>query len=75
MATVGDFVRVLDGRFKDFCGEVRSVDVASRVAIVGVVLFGRETPAEVSLDQVELAERPDQTSPDRPRDPTDILDD
>lgn len=75
MLKVGDYVRVLEGRFTDFCGELRSVDVASRVALVGVILFGRETPVEVSVDQVELAERPGLTSADRPRDPTDILDD
>lgn len=72
---VGEYVRVLEGRFADFCGEVRSVDAGSRVAVVSVVLFGRETPVEVSIDQLEAVERPNSKSPDRPRDPTDILDD
>lgn len=75
MPEVGDYVRVLEGRFADFCGELRSVDVGSQVALVGVLLFGRETPVEFSIDQVEVAERPGTKSADRHRDPTEILDD
>jgi hypothetical protein len=71
---VGDYVRVLEGRFADFCGEVRSVDAGSDVALVGVIMFGRETPVEVSIDQIELAQRPVTKSAGAPPDPTDILD-
>lgn len=73
MPDVGDYVRVLEGRHANFCGEVRAIDVSSQVATVAIVLFGRETPVEVSIGELAAAERP--VTPSRtPRDPTDILD-
>jgi transcription antitermination factor NusG len=71
---VGDYVRILSGKFPDFCGELRSVDIGTQVAFISVTLFCRETAVEVLLDKIEAAERPVTTPAGRPRDPTDILD-
>ena len=51
---VGDTVRILDGPLSSFTGTVESVDVDNNAVNVVVSMFGRETPVELELDQVEL---------------------
>ena len=50
---VGDTVRILDGPLSSFTGVVESVDIDANQVSVVVSMFGRETPVEFELDQVE----------------------
>ena len=52
----GDSVRIIDGAFKDFIGTVDTVDVAAGKVRVIASMFGRETPVELDLTQVQLVE-------------------
>lgn len=52
----GDNVKIIDGAFKDFIGTVDTVDVAAGKVRVIASMFGRETPVELDLTQVELLE-------------------
>ena len=49
----GQIVRVIDGPFIDFRGEVKAVD--EQTAKVAVQVFGRVTPVDLALEQTELA--------------------
>ena len=51
---VGDTVRILDGPLTSFTGTVESIEVEKNSVSVIVSMFGRETPVEVDLDQVEV---------------------
>ncbi len=51
---VGDTVRILDGPFSSFTGVVENIDVDNNTVSVVVSMFGRETPVEFELDQVEV---------------------
>lgn len=52
----GDMVNIKSGAMEGFLGKVVSVDAARRKANVTVMMFGRETPAEVDCSQLEHAE-------------------
>ncbi len=49
----GENVRVVDGPFTDFHGKVVEIDTAKGKLKVLVNMFGRETPVELDLLQVE----------------------
>ena len=49
----GDTVRITDGPLEDFVGIVNSIDKKANIVRVTVSMFGRETPAELELAQVE----------------------
>ena len=49
----GDSVRVIDGPLAGFIGVVSSVEPDKNKVDVTVSMFGRETPVELELDQVE----------------------
>ena len=51
---VGDTVRILDGPLSSFTGTVESIEVDKNSVSVVVSMFGRETPVEFELDQVEV---------------------
>ena len=51
--TVGDTVRILDGPLSSFTGTVEEIEVDQNRVSVVVSMFGRETPVEFELDQVE----------------------
>ena len=51
---VGDSVRILDGPLSSFTGVVENIDVDKNSVSVIVSMFGRETPVEFELDQVEV---------------------
>jgi transcriptional antiterminator NusG len=53
---VGDMVRIIDGPLTSFTGLVDMLDVEKNKVRVIVSMFGRETPAELELDQVEPIE-------------------
>lgn len=51
----GDIVKVIDGPFKDFDGTVQEVNTDKLKLRVLVSIFGRKTPVEVDVNQVEPA--------------------
>jgi len=51
----GDIVKVIDGPFKDFDGTVQEVNTDKLKLRVLVSIFGRKTPVEVGVNQVEPA--------------------
>lgn len=51
----GDLVKVIDGPFKDFDGTVQEVNADKLKLRVLVSIFGRKTPVEVDVNQVESA--------------------
>lgn len=51
---VGDTVRILDGPLSSFTGIVESIEVEKNAVSVIVSMFGRETPVELELDQIEV---------------------
>lgn len=50
---VGQKVRINDGPFADFTGDVNAVDYERSKLRVSVLVFGRETPVELDFGQVE----------------------
>ena len=50
---VGDSVKVIDGPLAGFIGTVEALDVEKNSVSVVVSMFGRETPVDLELDQVE----------------------
>lgn len=53
---VGDSVRVCGGPFIDFVGVVDEIDIGQNQVRITIPVFGRETPVELELDQVEVVE-------------------
>ena len=50
---VGDSVKITDGALESFLGTVEEIDLDHAKVRVVVSMFGRETPVELELDQVE----------------------
>ena len=53
---VGDRVRILSGAFANSEGTVEELHEDSQTAIVLLILFGRETPTEISYGDLEKVE-------------------
>ena len=51
---VGDHVRIIDGPLSTFTGVVEEIEPEKNRVSVMVSMFGRETPVELELDQVEV---------------------
>lgn len=51
--TVGESVKVIAGPLSDFTGEIAEINAEQARLKVLVSIFGRETPAELSFDQVK----------------------
>ena len=54
---VGDSVKITDGALESFLGTVEELDLERGKVRVVVSMFGRETPVELELDQVEPMEQ------------------
>ena len=50
---VGDHVKIVDGPLASFMGVVEEIEPEKNKVRVVVSMFGRETPVELELDQVE----------------------
>lgn len=50
---VGDTVKIVDGPLNGFMGNVDELDVEKNHVKVTISMFGRETPVELEIDQVE----------------------
>lgn len=48
----GDMVNVVAGVWKDTVGVVQRMDMSKQTATIMVELFGRETPVEISFDEI-----------------------
>ena len=53
---VGDHVRIVDGPLASFTGVVEDIEPEKNQVSVMVSMFGRETPVELELDQVETVD-------------------
>ena len=53
---VGDRVKVTQGPLEGFMGEIETLDAAASKCRVIVSMFGRETPVDLELYQIERAE-------------------
>ncbi len=53
---IGDNVKITDGALESFLGTVEEIDLDRSKVRVVVSMFGRETPVELELDQVEAIE-------------------
>lgn len=51
---VGDHVKIVDGPLATFTGVVEEIEPEKNRVSVMVSMFGRETPVELELDQVEV---------------------
>jgi transcriptional antiterminator NusG len=54
--TVGDSVKILSGPFSGMEGKVESMNDQTQVATVLIILFGRETPTDISYVDLAKAE-------------------
>ncbi len=50
---VGDNVKIVDGPLTGFTGIVDEIDLVANQVKITISMFGRETPVELELDQVE----------------------
>ena len=50
---VGDKVQVIDGPLQGFIGEVEEVDANNHKVRASVSMFGRQTPVELEMTQIE----------------------
>lgn len=50
----GDAVKITAGPFTDFEGSIEHIDEEAKKITVKVTVFGRITPIEVNLDQIEI---------------------
>jgi len=49
----GELLRIKEGSFANFNGNVESFDLTSGMITMNVLIFGRNTPVEISYSQVE----------------------
>ncbi len=52
----GDNVKIISGPLEGYSGKVKTVDTANNNVCVVLSMFGRETPVELELDQIALAD-------------------
>ncbi len=53
---IGEMLRIKEGSFANFNGLVESFDLSSGMLKLNVLIFGRNTPVEISYSQVERVE-------------------
>ena len=50
---IGETVVVVDGAWKDTVGTIKSINESKMLVTINVEMFGRETPVELSFDEVK----------------------
>ena len=50
----GDKIKIVNGPFEDFEGLIDKINPENEKLVVNVTVFGRVTPVEVNMDQVEI---------------------
>ena len=50
---VNDSIQIIDGPFKDYIGVVKEINKEKHKVKVLVSMFGRETPVDIDLSQVQ----------------------
>ena len=53
---IGETVKIIDGSLEGFIGTIDALDVAQSKCKVTVSMFGRLTPVELELYQIERAD-------------------
>lgn len=51
--SVGDTVKIIDGALADFVGKIETIDSENQKCRVSVSMFGRQTPVDLELYQIE----------------------
>ena len=51
--SVGESVRIIDGPFEDFLGQIQEISAEKGKMKVSVSMFGRDTLVELEFSQVE----------------------
>ena len=54
--SIGDNVKIINGPLEGYSGVVKTLDTANNSVCVVLSMFGRETPVELELDQISLAD-------------------
>jgi transcriptional antiterminator NusG len=49
---VGDYVRIRVGVFEHSTGYIKEINISKQTVVVGITMFGRETPVELDFAQV-----------------------
>jgi transcription antitermination factor NusG len=52
---VGQVVRITRGNFANYVGRIDSLDVEGGIATVMLQIYGRGTPVELSIEEIESA--------------------
>jgi transcriptional antiterminator NusG len=50
---VGEVMKIVDGPFADFTGEIKEIDKDAEEVTVMVKVFGRETPVRLGFEGIE----------------------
>ena len=51
----GDTVKIISGPLEDFVGKIETIDAENQKCRVSVSMFGRQTPVDLELYQIEPA--------------------
>ena len=54
--SIGDSVIVTSGIWEDTVGIVRQIDLKNKTVTINIVMFGRETPTELSFNDVKVCD-------------------
>lgn len=49
---VGDYVRIRTGDFENSTGFIKEINIKKQTVVIGLTIFGRETPVELDFAQV-----------------------
>lgn len=53
---IGDIVKIISGPLEGYSGKLNAIDIENNSVSLGLSMFGKETPVELELDQIALAD-------------------